>query len=226
MPRLHTAPMSLPAENRPPAEGLAARLRGATAEAHARIERTGVIAELIDGTISRQAYVGLLRSLVPVYAALEAGLRRHRRTPGLAPAIFPTLFRGRALAADLRVLAGPDWAVCIAPQAESLIYREHLHRIARDRPPALLAHAYVRYLGDLSGGRLIARTIGERFGLTPDRGLAFYSFCRPDTPSPSDFRRALDLCPLDAGEIALVEREARESFERHARIARALTAGS
>lgn len=37
-------------------------------------------------------------------------------------------------------------------------------------PSRLLAHAYVRYLGDLSGGQIIQRRIAKAYNLDPDRG--------------------------------------------------------
>ena len=42
--------------------------------------------------------------------------------------------------------------------------------------PLLLAHSYVRYLGDLSGGQYIATKTRKGFGLHGDEGLDFYKF--------------------------------------------------
>jgi heme oxygenase len=45
-------------------------------------------------------------------------------------------------------------------------------------PSPLLAHSYVRYLGDLSGGQIIRHMIGKAYGLDVDAGLglSFYAF--------------------------------------------------
>lgn len=44
-------------------------------------------------------------------------------------------------------------------------------------PTLLIAHAYTRYLGDLSGGQHIVRKVSKRFPTThPAKGFAFYSF--------------------------------------------------
>lgn len=45
-------------------------------------------------------------------------------------------------------------------------------------PSALLAHAYVRYLGDLSGGQIIRRRIAKAYDLDVVSGLGteFYGF--------------------------------------------------
>lgn len=47
------------------------------------------------------------------------------------------------------------------------------------QPELLLAHAYVRYLGDLSGGQQIRRNIAKAYGLDNDgAGTSFYVFPR------------------------------------------------
>ena len=43
-------------------------------------------------------------------------------------------------------------------------------------PSRLLAHAYVRYLGDLSGGQFIRRRISKAYGLDDGAGVSFYEF--------------------------------------------------
>ena len=49
---------------------------------------------------------------------------------------------------------------------------------ASPEPAPLLAHAYVRYLGDLSGGQVIRRRVARAYGLEEDNGagVAFYEF--------------------------------------------------
>lgn len=45
-------------------------------------------------------------------------------------------------------------------------------------PSPLLAHSYVRYLGDLSGGQTIRHTLAKAYNLDENAGsgLAFYAF--------------------------------------------------
>jgi heme oxygenase len=54
----------------------------------------------------------------------------------------------------------------------------HIHHLstASDQAPLLLAHAYVRYLGDLSGGQIIGGRIKRAYGLKGKEGTAFYDF--------------------------------------------------
>ncbi|EST06711.1 hem oxygenase-like protein [Kalmanozyma brasiliensis GHG001] len=48
-------------------------------------------------------------------------------------------------------------------------------------PTLLVAHAYTRYLGDLSGGQHIVRKVSKRFPTTtPNDGFAFYHFAGTD----------------------------------------------
>lgn len=50
-------------------------------------------------------------------------------------------------------------------------------------PTRLLAHAYVRYLGDLSGGQIIRRRIANAYNLDADRedGIRLYHFKKLDS---------------------------------------------
>lgn len=45
-------------------------------------------------------------------------------------------------------------------------------------PSALLAHSYVRYLGDLSGGQTLRHTLAKAYDLdeASGMGISFYSF--------------------------------------------------
>jgi hypothetical protein len=54
----------------------------------------------------------------------------------------------------------------------------HIHHLSTSpgQAPLLLAHAYVRYLGDLSGGQIIGDRIKRAYGLKDKEGIAFYDF--------------------------------------------------
>jgi heme oxygenase (biliverdin-producing, ferredoxin) len=59
---------------------------------------------------------------------------------------------------------------------------------ASEDPSPLLAHSYVRYLGDLSGGQTIRRTIGKAYNLdeASHEGLEFYAFKELTTNKPAN----------------------------------------
>ncbi|TYJ59112.1 hypothetical protein B9479_000101 [Cryptococcus floricola] len=57
-------------------------------------------------------------------------------------------------------------------------YVDHLRTLSESpvTAPGLLAHAYVRYLGDLSGGQFIGARVKRSYGLKGDEGTSFYQF--------------------------------------------------
>ena len=198
--------------------GLAARLRVETRELHTLAERAGIMPALLRGQLDRRSYCALLRNLHPIYAALEAGLARHATHAVVGPVVFPALFRLAALADDLRVLHGPAWNDELPLQLAAVAYAQRLHDIATASPELLVAHAYVRSLGDLSGGQLLRGIVAKSLGLDSDAGTSFYAFGPPADVSRhlQAFRAALNALPTDpAGGEAIVA-EARAAFERHA----------
>ena len=90
----------------------------------------------------------------------------------------------RALERDLDVLAGPDWPRTIALLPEGKRYAEVVAAASGGAGDRLLAHAYTRYLGDLSGGQVIGRLLGRSLGMT-EEALSFYRFAAIEDP-PSD----------------------------------------
>lgn len=75
-----------------------------------------------------------------------------------------------------------------------------------------MAHHYVRYLGDLSGGQVVATHVRRHYGLTD--GLTFYDFTEVGKPKPykDDYRAALDGLPLTSDQRGSVLAEAVEAF--------------
>lgn len=196
---------------------LAERLRTATRDLHRSVERAGPMPALLRGRLPRAGYLALLRNLHPLYEALESGLVRHAAHPQLSPLQLPPLARAGALAADLDALHGPGWARVLPLCAAAQDYVEHL-RLLADRQPALLAaHAYVRYLGDLHGGQVLARLVGQGLQLPAGQGVSFYDFGGAERVAARvhAFRLGLDaIAPDEAAAQALVD-EACGAFERH-----------
>jgi heme oxygenase len=64
--------------------------------------------------------------------------------------------------------------------------------------PRYLAHHYTRYLGDLSGGQIIARLVARHYGATTDQ-LGFYHFegIESVVPFKRAYRDALNGLDLD-----------------------------
>jgi heme oxygenase len=202
---------------RPDAEpaGLAARLRRETASWHAAAERSPLMAALIAGTIDRARYVALLANLLPIYRALESALQARHDDARLAFARAPHLARAASIERDLVVLAQGQRFDAMAAPAQA--YAAHLEHLAARAPLRLLAHAYVRYLGDLYGGQQLARTVRARFSLEGADGTRFYDFGPPGTlpAQRAAFRAGLDALALDAGQADTLTAEACAAFERH-----------
>ena len=199
---------------------LAQRLRSQTWPAHRQVESTGFVRALLGGRLDRPRYCLLLASLHPIYAALERALRRHAGHAALAAACTPTLQREEALAQDLAHLHGEDWRDTLPPQPAALDYAAHLESLDQDAPELLLAHAYVRYLGDLSGGQALRRVVSRSLGLEGDEGTRFYDFGSDETTAAlaRDFRVALDRIGPDAQADEAIVEEALAAFARHQRL--------
>jgi heme oxygenase len=179
---------------------LSLALRESTRVVHKRAEGSGVIRDLLAGTAGRGAYLLLLRNLEPVYTAMERRVGAAGDGP-LRELTRPALYRAAALARDLQHLAGGRWRDELPLLATGAAYARRVEEVS---VAGLAAHAYVRYLGDLSGGRILRRMLRESLGLDAE-GLGFYEFpAIPDVPRfIADYRAALDrlAIPLDGAEI-------------------------
>lgn len=197
---------------------LAARLRDATRGLHAAAERSPRMRRLLGGRLPRADYVAMLRDLHALYAALETGLARHATHAQLAPLPLARLARLHAISRDLRDLNGDgDVAHALGPGAAARGYAVHLHALADTAPHRLVAHAYVRYLGDLSGGQVLARIVTKQYGLADGQGVAFYDFGPPAAVRElaASFRAGLDRVASDESIAHDIETEAVDAFRRH-----------
>jgi heme oxygenase (biliverdin-producing, ferredoxin) len=207
------APASAP---RPFTNGLRARLKVETHDLHRQAERSGIMQMLLRGRADRGTYCALMRNLYEIYAPLENGLQRQCDHPQVQPIFSRALFRVAHLANDLRVLCGEGWSSEMALQPAAVAYRDRLNTLAATRPALLVAHAYVRYLGDLSGGQVLHRLIGEQFLLGED-ATRFYQFGAPAEVDLllAQFRNGLDAVPAAPDEEDAIVDEAQQAFRRH-----------
>lgn len=204
--------------------GLAGRLRAETHDLHTQVERSPFMAALIKGRLGLQAYSLFLRNLHPIYAELEAGLATHARLAALAPLGLPRLFRTQAIAHDLQALCGSTWDTALPVLAPAARYRERLHSLSLNQPALLGAHAYVRYLGDLSGGQLLSGIVSRSLQLPPGHGLSFYDFgdAAQVASLAAAFRRGLDSVGADAAVARALVDEAKKAFALHGELFEAL----
>ncbi|KAI0354868.1 heme oxygenase-like protein [Trametes cingulata] len=163
-------------------------LRQGTAEAHERAEHSQGAKWLARGELDKEEYVRFLMMLWHIYDAFERALEQHATHPVLAPTHNPALFaRSASIAADISYLLDipeDSWqthplhaALTAAPPPALTQYVARIRELAAGPDPSrLLAHAYVRYLGDLSGGQFIRRRVVKAYGLDDGAGVSFYEF--------------------------------------------------
>ncbi len=200
--------------------GLAQRLRAATKELHAATERAGIMPDLLRGHLSRRCYCELLRNLFEIYRALELALTVRAGDPALAPVVFPGLFRAPALAADLDSLWPGRWREELSLQSATHLYVGRIEELSESAPALLAAHAYVRYLGDLSGGQILRRIVARMLGTREAEGTSFYDFGSEFEVAESARVLRAGLAAIavgESGEAAIVA-EALDGFRMHERL--------
>lgn len=174
-------------------------LREDTRQAHEEAEHSIYMERLLDGSLDAAAFTALQEQAYLFYSALEDAVEACADDPRFALIADRQLDRRAALQADLGALGG---TVDAAPLEETAAYVAELQRIAREQDvPALVAHHYTRYLGDLAGGQVIGRLMGRHYGVASDC-LTFYEF--PHIPKPKvyrdGYRAALDALQLTEEE--------------------------
>lgn len=203
---------------------LSTMLREGTRTEHEAAEGSAFVDDLLAGRLTVAAYADLALQLHTVYCALEEVGDAVRATPAGSGVVFDELRRVPALESDLAHLLGPAWREAADPLPATAAYAAEIRAGGADAG-AYVAHAYTRYLGDLSGGQVIGRMVQRHYGV-PDAGVGFYAF--PAVPKPKPFkdlyRARVDALPLsDAERDAVVER-ARAAFRHNRALFAALAA--
>ncbi len=154
-----------------------AQIKAATDENHRAAEESKFIVDLMSGQSSTLNYYRYMAALAPIYARMEATFQERS-----AEGIFQyfdhrALDRFNKIESDLEFLAQEldlpkDWRE--KNQFNSI--NTYLARIRPETTDArLLAHHYIRYLGDLSGGRIIGRILQKHYSLQAE-AMNFYNF--------------------------------------------------
>ena len=164
--------------------------------------------------------------LFVIYEPLENGLSRRQDHPSLAPFGFPTLFRLTSLSNDLARLHGPKWREQLAVCPAAGTYQDRLKFGHEATAEQLLAHAYVRYLGDLSGGQMLKKLVAQTLQLPAGEGVSFYDFGPPAEVARllRDFKLALGQVGLTGEQQQEVVEEAKWAFKSHIELANQLMA--
>ncbi|XP_068177124.1 heme oxygenase-like [Antennarius striatus] len=185
---------------------LSEQIKLVTKESHVRAENTELMLTFQRGKVTLQQYKLLLCSMYKIYQALEDLMERNSDHPGVAPVYFPAeLARLSAIEADLQFFYGQNWREKIVVPAATERYCHRLRQIGDENPGLLVAHAYTRYLGDLSGGQVLGRIAQKSMGLKSREGLSFFEF--PGVSSPNLFKQ-LYRSRMNSVELTEEERKA------------------
>lgn len=141
-------------------------LREATNQRHRQVEALPLIQDLLHGRMDASRYARYLAELAEIYGVLEDLAEQAEILVGL-----PDIHRTLKIRDDIREL-DPDlvWTVGHCTQRYIRYLRDLYHETPRRY--LLLAHVYVRHMGDLYGGKLLARAV-------PGSGLAYEFDDRP-----------------------------------------------
>lgn len=198
-------------------QDLATQLREGTQQSHTMAENTAFMKCFLKGIVEQEPFRKLLANLYFVYTTLEEELDRHWNHAVVGPLRLPELDRKEALEEDLAFYYGEDWRLEIAPLGAGKAYVSRIREVAKTDPALLVAHAYVRYMGDLSGGQSLRNVVRSALNLPLNEGTRFYEF---DLISTVEARRAfkgqyrdrLNALPVDDALAQKIVAEANLAF--------------
>lgn len=152
------------------------QIRTATWGDHSDSEGASVMEDIMRMRATREEYTDLVVQHFYMYEALEESAKALAEDPRYAALHPAALVREQTLIEDLEFLLGENWRDEISAHPATAAYAARIREVtAEGWLPGLIAHHYTRYLGDLSGGQMIAKRVKKQFDF--DRaGIAFYDF--------------------------------------------------
>jgi len=193
---------------------LATQLREGTSKSHTMAENVSFIKSFLGGVIDRDSYVEMLSKLYFVYEAIEEAMESNKDHEYIKPIYFPELNRTSSLKEDLDFHYGEGWLDNVQLSPATIDYVNRIKQVSKEKPELLVAHAYTRYLGDLSGGQILKKIAQRGMGLEGSKGLAFYEFDKVNDESQFkvDYKAALDSLPIKGDEAPRMVAEANVAF--------------
>lgn len=193
---------------------LATQLREGTSKSHTMAENVNFIKSFLGGVIDKGSYTEMLSKLYFVYEAIENAMEKNKDHEYIKPIYFPELNRTDSLKEDLIFHYGEDWLENVTLSKATLDYVNRINAISKEKPELLVAHAYTRYLGDLSGGQILKKIAQRSMGLEGSKGLAFYEFkeVNDEAQFKLNYKAALDSLPIKENEASQIIAEANTAF--------------
>ncbi|GAB33485.1 heme oxygenase (biliverdin-producing) [Gordonia otitidis] len=187
------------------------RLRAATADAHERAENAAFIDDLLSGRLDADEYGRLASQLYFVYSALEHVGGSLVGDPIADAVLDDRLLRSARLRSDLHALGVDPETVTPLPAVDRYV---DAIEATRTDPARYVAHHYTRYLGDLSGGQVVAHRMREHYGLDAST-LSFYVFDGIDKLKryKDGYRDRIDALPIDESGVERLVAEAICAFK-------------
>jgi heme oxygenase len=131
-------------------------LKELTAEIHAEAESQPFIKSIFDGTVDPVEYAKYLYQLAPVYHIIEREASVHGLLKGIQD-----IRRANFVYNDCEELTPKDTVFTYNKAAVEYISYLQTDEFAED-PKKILAHLYVRHMGDLFGGQMLATKLPGR----------------------------------------------------------------
>ena len=197
---------------------LALKLREGTSHSHTLAENTAFTKCFLKGIVEREPFRKLLADFYFLYSTLEEELERHKDDPVISKIYFPELNRKQNLAKDLEYYYGENWAADIFPSVAGQTYVARIREVSQSEPALLVAHSYVRYMGDLSGGQSLKNIARSALELPADQGTQFYEFEQISTAEArrefkGKYRDGLNALPIDETVEQKIVDEANHAFK-------------
>ena len=192
---------------------LALQLKEGTKESHSAAENTKFVASFLRGVVDYEEYRKLLTNFYYVYDTVEQRIRE-TEDPMVQAIKSEDLERKEAIERDLEYYYGADWKEKQIPSEACNTYCHRINEIAEKDPYLLIAHHYTRYIGDLSGGKILKEIAARVLKPPAGKGLDFYEF--PSIPNAKlfkqNYRACLDNLGTDTSQENALITEANYAF--------------
>uniref|UniRef100_A0A6A7FUD6 Heme oxygenase n=1 Tax=Hirondellea gigas TaxID=1518452 RepID=A0A6A7FUD6_9CRUS len=172
-------------------------------EAHEHATTHPFMNIFMKGDISFEQYRQFVQNLYFVYLTLESEMDRNAQNEIINAIHMPKILSRVALFEnDLSYLFGENWRSLISPSDSINKYTKRIQFIGENHPELLVAHHYIRYMGDLSGAQILGRKAQKIFSL-PESGIGINFVKFSELPTKEEmfqfknrYRKILDNLPL------------------------------
>lgn len=207
---------------------LASAMREGTKVVHRAAETSVFTKRFLKGEINADEYGRYINSLYFVYKYMEELLEQYKEHQVVKIIHFPLeLNRRESIEKDLEYFYGQE-RIAELTDPESMTpavqkYVQAMKDACAKSPALLIAHSYSRYLGDLSGGQILAKRLKKAVlkldendgSWDTTEGLNFYLFNNlgNQTDFKNFYRERLNAAKVDQNTRDLIVAEAVNSFE-------------